>query len=103
MKGIIRIKSDADGNYVTFSNTINNKASLNTNVSSATQGVTNITPFDFGADILFGASYKKFDLSINYNRGLSRIYHTNYVNAGNTFWNFTLAYTIFGHYRKPKL
>jgi hypothetical protein len=102
-EGYYTNQMNSDGSYVTFSNTIDNKAKFNNNPSSATQGVTNITSFDFGGDIVIGASYKKFDLSINYSRGFSRIYHTTYVNAGNTFWNFTLAYTIFGHYRKPKL
>ncbi len=88
---------------VELSSLLDNKAKFHSNTSQATQGITNITPFDFGADLLFGASYKKWDFTMSYNRGFSRIYHSTYANAGNTFWNFTVAYTIFGHYRKPKL
>jgi Outer membrane protein beta-barrel domain len=101
-KGNIYYVED-NNNTVELSRPLNNKAKMNSNTSLATQGITNITPFDFGADLLFGASYKKFDFSISYNRGFSRIYHTSYANAGNTFWNFTVAYTILGHDRKPKL
>jgi hypothetical protein len=92
-----------DNNTVELSRPLDNTAKMSTGISNATQGTTNIAPVDFGLDLLFGASYKKFDFSISYNRGLSRMYHTTYANAGNTFWNFTVAYRIFGHYRKPKL
>jgi hypothetical protein len=82
---------------------INNTASFSTKVSSGTQGTYNIAPFDFGGDLLLGVSYKKFDFSVSYTRGFTQLYHTTYTDLGNQFWNFTLAYTLFGHYRKPQL
>jgi hypothetical protein len=82
---------------------INDKANLSTAASNGTQGVTNIAPFDFGADLLLGVSYKKFDISFSYNRGFTQLYHTTFTDLGNVFWNFTVGYTLFGHHRKPQL
>lgn len=93
----------SNGTYTPFSRPLNNTAKINNDVSNSTQGVTNFAPIDVGSDFLLGAEYKKFEFSINYSRGFSRIYHSTYANAGNTFWNLSVAYMIFGHYRKPKL
>jgi hypothetical protein len=102
-KGYYTGDSIVNGNFIPYKRTINNKAKINNNTSQGTEGITNFTPFDFGGDILLGAEYKRFEFSINYSRGFSRVYHTTYANAGNTFWNLSVAYMIFGHYRKPKL
>jgi hypothetical protein len=82
---------------------INNTAKLSSDKSSTTAGQLNISSFDFGADFLLGFSYKKVDVSVNFNRGFSQLYRSTFVNLGNQFWNFTVGYTLFGHYRKPKL
>ena len=82
---------------------INNTLQHSSNPSYAPGGVSNVTALDFGGDVLFGFSYKRFDFSASYNRGLTEVYHTTYTDLGNDFWNFTVGYTLFGHYRKPKL
>ena len=82
---------------------INNTLHTSSDPSYAAGGVSNVTAFDFGADILLGFSYKKFDFSASYNRGFTEVYHTTYTDLGNNFWNFTVGYTLFGHQRKPKL
>lgn len=82
---------------------INNTMKISGNPSYAPGGVSNVTAFDFGADILIGFSYKRFDVSACFNRGFTEIYHTTYTDLGNQFWNFTVGYTLFGHGRKPKL
>jgi hypothetical protein len=82
---------------------INNTLHTSSNPSYAPGGVSNVTAFDFGADVLLGFSYKRFDFSASYNRGFTELYHTTYTDLGNDFWNFTVGYTLFGHYRKPKL
>jgi hypothetical protein len=82
---------------------INNTLQHSSNPSYAPGGVSNVTAFDFGVDVLLGFSYKKFDFSVSYNRGLTELYHTTYTDLGNDFWNFTVGYTLFGHSRKPKL
>ena len=66
-------------------------------------GITKIAPYDIGMDIQVGAQYKKFQFNINYARGYTKLYQTNYVKSGNSIWSFTLAYLIFGHDIKPKL
>jgi hypothetical protein len=102
-KGHYTGDSLANGNYIPFNRPLNNTAKINNNSSQGTEGITNFTPFDVGGDILLGAEYKRFEFSINYSRGFARVYHSTYANAGNTFWNLSVAYMIFGHYRKPKL
>ena len=94
---------DGSGDYVTVKPKIDNKVDFSSGLSNSTQGVTKIAPYDIGMDAQIGAQYKKFQFWLNYSRGFTRLYHTNYVNAGNSFWNFTLAYMIFGHDIKPKL
>ena len=90
-------------NYVYQTIPIDNKVKISTNGSSAASGISNVAPIDIGMDILLGAQYKKLQISASWNRGFSRMYHTNYVNMGNQFWNFTLGYVLFGHERKPRL
>jgi hypothetical protein len=82
---------------------INNTLKISSDMSYSPDGNSNVTPFDVGIDFLLGFSYKKFDFSASWNRGFTTVYHTRYENLGNAFWNFTVAYTIFGHERKPKL
>ncbi|HET6254496.1 MAG TPA: outer membrane beta-barrel protein [Puia sp.] len=82
---------------------INNTLKISGDASYAPGGKSNVSGFDAGADFLLGFSYKRVDISVSYNRGFAQLYHTTYTNLGNQFWNFTLGYTIFGHYRKPKL
>jgi len=82
---------------------INNTLKFSSNPSYAPGGASNVTAFDFGADFLFGFSYKRLDISASFNRGFTQIYHTAYTDLGNQFWNFTVGYTLFGHARKPKL
>ena len=102
-KGYYLADSVNNGNYVTLKVPVNNKVKFESGASQSLLGVTRILPYDIGMDLTIGAQYKKFQGMINYSRGFSRLYHTSYVNAGNTFWNFTLAYMIFGHDIKPKL
>ena len=94
---------DANGNYVFAGGPINNKAQISSGVSYATGGVSRVNSYDIGGDVLIGAEYKKFQFTINYNRGFTRMYRTAYANCGNFAWNFTLAYLLFGHDRKPSL
>jgi len=94
---------DGSGDYVTIKPRIDNKVDFSSGTSNSTQGVTKIAPYDIGMDGEVGVQYKKFQFWVNYSRGFTRLYHTSYVNAGNSFWNFTLAYMIFGHDIKPKL
>lgn len=82
---------------------INNSVKISNKPSAATEGVSNVAPFDIGMDILLGFQYKKVQVSASWNRGFSRMYYTSNVNLGNQFWNFTLGYMLFGHDRKPKL
>lgn len=95
--------TDISGNYYFQRYSLNNKLKFNSNFSDAVHGVSNVKPFDFGMDVLLGVQYKKVQFSMAYNRGFSTLYRTSYVKAGNSSWNFTLAYMIFGHDRKPKL
>ncbi len=95
---IIYLSTDEPSAYA-----INNKLHTSSNPSYAPGGMSNVTAFDFGADVLLGFSYKRFDFSASYNRGFTELYHTTYTDLGNDFWNFTVGYTLFGHYRKPKL
>lgn len=92
-----------DGNNQSGAFPINNKLHFSTDQSYAPGGVSNVASVDFGADLMLGLSYKKIDLSFTYNRGFTQEYHTTYLDLGNQFWNFTLGYTLFGHYRKPQL
>jgi hypothetical protein len=94
---------DGNGNFIILKPAIDNKVDFTSGKSSTTQGITKIQPYDIGMDAQIGVQYKKFQVSINYSRGFTRLYQTNYVNAGNSFWNFTLAYLIFGHDIKQKL
>ena len=82
---------------------INNTLHNSTNPSYAPGGVSNVASFDFGADVLLGFSYKRFDFSASFNRGFTELYRTPYTDLGNQFWNFTVGYTLAGHHRKPKL
>jgi hypothetical protein len=82
---------------------INNTLKISGDPSYAPGGVSNVTAFDFGADILMGFSYKRIEFSASFNRGFTQVYHTTYTDLGNQFWNFTVGYTLFGHDRKPKL
>jgi hypothetical protein len=82
---------------------INNTLKISGNPSYAPGGVSNVTAFDFGADILMGVSYKRVQFSASFNRGFTQVYHTSYTDLGNQFWNLTVGYTLFGHDRKPKL
>jgi len=82
---------------------INNTMKFSSNPSYAPGGSSNMTSFDFGADFLLGFSYKRFDVSASFNRGFTQVYHTSFLDLGNQFWHFTVGYTLFGHYRKPKL
>jgi hypothetical protein len=82
---------------------INNTIKISGEPSYAPGGVSNVTAFDFGADILMGFSYKRIEVSASFNRGFTQVYHTTYTDLGNQFWNFTVGYTLFGHDRKPKL
>jgi hypothetical protein len=79
---------------------INNKVKFNNDPSSATQGVSNTTNFDFGGDLFIGVEHKRWQFRAGYDRGFTRLYHTAYANMGNAFWDLGLAYRIFGHYRK---
>lgn len=102
-KGYYTADSLSNGNYVNVTYSIDNKVKFESGKSSSVQGVTRIQPYDIGMDAEIGVQYKRFQFMINYSRGFSTLYQTNYVNMGNTFWNFTLAYMIFGHDIKPKL
>lgn len=100
-KGYYQIVYTANNQFGAFG--INNTMHISNNPSYAPGGVSNMAGFDFGADFLVGVSYKKFDFSASFNRGFTEMYHTTYTDLGNQFWNFTVAYTILGHYRKAKL
>lgn len=93
----------SNGGYLAETKTIDNKVKISSALSNATAGISNVSSLDVGGDILAGVDYKKFELTINYSRGLTRFYRTTYANCGNTIWNFSLAYMIFGHNRKPAL
>jgi outer membrane protein with beta-barrel domain len=80
-----------------------NNLKFNNNQSNYVLGQSNVSPIDFGLDILLGFQYKKLQISGSYNRGFVKEYHTSYVNMGNQFWNFTVGYVLWGHDRKPKL
>lgn len=82
---------------------ISNTLKISSNQSYSIDNNSNVTGFDAGVDFLLGFSYKKFDISASWDRGFTTVYHTRYENLGNQFWNFSVAYTIMGHYRKPKL
>jgi hypothetical protein len=92
-----------DGSYVVAGGAINNTVQLSSDYSYAPAGVSRVNSYDIGGDILIGGEYKKFQFRIDYSRGFTRMYRTRYANAGNFDWNFTLAYMIFGHDRKPAL
>ncbi|MBS1661630.1 MAG: outer membrane beta-barrel protein [Bacteroidetes bacterium] len=91
------------GGYTTIKYDVNNKVEFKSGKSSVVSGITRIAPYDIGMDIQIGAQYKKFQFAFNYTRGFTRLYSTNYVNAGTAITNFTLSYIIFGHDIKPKL
>jgi len=93
----------SDGSYVGVGVQINNKAKLSTDLSNAPAGITNINPYDVGGNVLLGLEYKKFQFAINYSRGFTKVYRSSYANTGNFAWNFSLAYMIFGHNKKPAL
>ena len=80
-----------------------NNLKFNNNASNYVLGQSNVSPIDFGMDILLGFQYKKLQISASYNRGFVKEYHTSYVNMGNQFWNFTVGYVLWGKERKPKL
>lgn len=82
---------------------INNTLKISSNQSYSIDNNSNVTGFDVGVDFLLGFSYRKFDVSASWNRGFTTVYHTRYENLGNQFWNFSVAYRIFGNYRKAKL
>jgi hypothetical protein len=94
---------DSGNNYDPATYPINNKIRLSSDQSYNTLGKSNVASLDAGMDIVAGVQYKKLQISAAWMRGFSREYHTNYVNMGNTVWNFTLGYVLFGHERKPKL
>ena len=82
---------------------VNNTAVISDGISSSSTGLTRIGPIDVGGSLLVGLEWKKFELTCNYSRGFSRVYRAVYANTGNTFFNFTLSYFLFGHERKPDL
>lgn len=92
-----------DGQYIGVGGHIDNKAKISTDLSNSTAGITNINPYDIGGNLLLGVEYKKFQFSINYSRGFTKVYRSSYANTGNFAWNFSLAYMIFGHNKKPAL
>ena len=100
-KGYYQVVFNASGQPGAFP--INNTLHSSGDVSYAPSGVSNVTAFDLGADVLFGFSHKRLSISVSYNRGFIELYHTSYTDLGNVFWNFTVGYTLFGHKRKPKL
>jgi hypothetical protein len=102
-KGFSTGYTTTGGNFAYETMPVDNKVKVSNNSSAATMGISNVAPIDIGMDILLGVQYKKLQISASWNRGFSRMYHTNYVNLGNQFWNFTLGYMLFGHERKPKL
>jgi Outer membrane protein beta-barrel domain len=91
----------SNGGYLAETKTVNNKVKISNDYSNSTSGIANVSSLDVGGDIMIGGEYKKFQLTINYSRGLTRYYRTTYANCGNMGWDFTLAYMIFGHNRKP--
>jgi len=92
---------EANGDYTPAGGAINNKVQISNGISYAPGGISRVNSYDIGGDLLIGAEYKKFQFTINYDRGFTRMYRTTYANCGNFAWNFTLAYLIFGHDRKP--
>jgi hypothetical protein len=92
---------DANGNFTPAGGGINNKVQISDGISYAPGGVSRVNSYDIGGDLLFGAEYKKFQCTINYSRGFTRMYRTTYANCGNFAWSFTVAYLLFGHDRKP--
>jgi hypothetical protein len=109
-KGTATGSAESGGSFVYQTSHIDNKVKVSSDASSAALGVSNVAPIDIGMDILLGVQYKKLQISASWNRGFSRMYHTDYgtyhssyTNMGNQFWNFTLGYLLFGHERKPKL
>jgi len=99
-KGYYVVNSNNNSSTDTLS--LNNKVKFNSKPSSATQGVTNVTNFDFGGDLFIGVEHKRWAFRAGYDRGFVRMWHTSYINAGNAFWDLGLSYRIFGHYRKPR-
>jgi Outer membrane protein beta-barrel domain len=99
-KGYYVVNSNNNGSTDTLS--LNNKVKFNSKPSSATQGVSNVTNFDFGADFFIGVEHKRWQFRAGYDRGFVRMWHTSYINSGNAFWDLGLSYRIFGHYRKPQ-
>lgn len=102
-KGTYAGEDESTSNYVYSTFPINNKVHLSSNASQASLGQSNVASIDAGMDVLLGLQYRKLQMSINWSRGFSRMYYTNYVNMGNQIWNFTLGYILFGHERKPRL
>lgn len=101
-KGNYNVDSNSNNQYgYTFRKT--NTLKFNNKQSTYVLGQSNVSSIDIGFDILLGFQVKKLQISASYNRGFSRMYHTQYVNMGNQFWNFTLGYILWGHERKPKL
>jgi hypothetical protein len=100
-KGYVQVVYNANQQVGYFP--INNTMKSSNAHSYGPGGTMYVTAFDLGADFLLGVSYKKFDISASFNRGFTQIYRTAYTGLGNQFWDFTVAYTILGHYRKPKL
>lgn len=102
-KGFYAGQDESTSNYVYSSYPINNKLHISSDPSQASLGQSNVASIEYGMDMLFGLQYRKLQLSLNWTRGFSRVYHTNYVNMGDQIWNFTLGYILFGHERKPRL
>lgn len=89
--------------YVPGRYPINNKIKFSSDPSFNTEGISNVNRLDAGMDIMAGFQWKKLQVSAQWMRGFVRQYHTAYVNMGNTDWNFTVGYLLFGHERKPRL
>lgn len=100
-KGYYQVAYNSTGDQGTFP--INNTMKISNARSYGTGGTFNVTGFDLGADFLVGVSYKRFDVWASFNRGFTQTYRTTYTGLGNQFWDFSVAYRLFGHYRKPKL
>lgn len=102
-KGYYKGDTLINNQYFVLGGQINNKAKIAKGISYAPGGTTYISPYDIGGNILLGLEYKKFQFAINYSRGFTQVYRNTYANTGNFAWNFSLAYMIFGHNKKPAL
>jgi hypothetical protein len=104
-KGYSTGHSNAPGDDLTATiyGNIDNKVQVSNQLSSAAAGVSRAAPFDIGGNLLIGAECKKYELTINYSRGFSRVYRTTFANTGNNVFTFSLVYFLAGHARKPNL